>query len=90
MKQLSFKQMLTLLGYLFVFLVSIVAAIKAEGVIFKVILSLSSIISLILAIDRIMSFSQLMNRVQEIEENQLSFSVDDDEHILKVERGQKK
>lgn len=89
MKKLSFKQYVSLAGYAFVFLVSIVAAFQAKGNLLKIVLFLlSSAFSFGLAIDRFISSRKMEKRIQELEDSQLSISVD--ANALVITEGKKK
>lgn len=89
MKKLTVKQYVSLAGYVFVFLVSIIAAFRVKDNCYLFILLLiSSAVSLGLAIDRFFSSRKMEKRTQDLEDNQLSTSVDDHTLVFKV--GKKK
>lgn len=88
MKRLSGAQWLQISGYVFISLVSIYAAIRAEELLQTILLVLSAVVSLILAVSRLLSSRKMSERIKELEERQLSVKVDDG--VLVFEQGQKK
>ena len=89
MSKQTIKQCVSLAGYVFVFLVSIVAAFQVKDNFYLfVLLIVSAAISLGLAIDRFVSSRRMEKRIQELEDNQLTPIVDDHTLVFKV--GKKK
>lgn len=87
MKRLSFTQWLQIGGYVFISLVSICAAIRIEDLLLKFLLVISAVVSLILAISRLLASRKMSKRIKELEEKQLSVRVDDG--MLVFEQGKK-
>jgi len=77
------------IGYLFVFIVSVIALFYAENVVVLVLLILSSIVSFVLAIIQLSSSKRINNRIEEIEANQLSVRVDEEGETVIVEKKNK-
>ena len=65
---------LPLLGYIFVAIVAIIAALGVRSLLMSVLLIISSIVSLILAITRIISAKKTEDRIKYLEEHHLSSS----------------
>lgn len=84
MKEKWIISLLSLIGYILVFIVSIFAALQAKALV-KLLLVLSAVVSLILAITRLFSFRKMIARIKDLEDNQ--FSVEYDDGTLIIEKG---
>ena len=78
---------LPLLGYIFVAIVAIIAALGVRSLLMSVLLIISSIVSLILAITRIISAKKTEDRIKYLEEPHLSGSYDEVGETLTLEEG---
>lgn len=59
---------IALVGYVFVTVVSVIAALRMEENVIKVLLILSALVSLVLAVSRIVSSRRMAKRIQKLEE----------------------
>lgn len=66
-------RILTLSGYIFTTVVSIIMAIGVEGLVYKILLIVSATVTFILAISRMVSTKNMENRIKDLEENSLTF-----------------
>lgn len=87
MKRLLNEQWLQISGYAFISIVSIYSAIRTEELLQKILLVVSTIVSLILAVSRLYSSKKMSARIYELEKRQLSLKVDDE--VLVFEQGNK-
>ena len=78
---------LPLLGYIFVAIVAIIAALGVRSLLMSILLIISSIVSLILAITRIISAKKTEDRIKYLEEHHLSGSYDEVGETLTLEEG---
>ena len=83
------KSWLTLVAYLFVAIVSIIAIFRPEGLVWIIVFVLSAIVSLILAITRIRNNKKMADRIQYLEEHHLSIEYDKDGEGIKFKEGLK-
>ena len=80
---------LSMAGYVFVAGVSATGAFRVEGTTWQVLLIMSAVISLILAISRILKNKSMAKKIQTLEENQLSVRYDKEKEALCFEKGLK-
>ncbi len=73
---------LPLVGYVFVSIVSIFAALQTKQLVLELLLVLSAVVSLILAITRLSSSKKMIARIKDLEDNQLSVGYDDGTFII--------
>ncbi len=78
---------LTLAGFVFIAGVSIVGAFRIEGTAWRVLLILSAIVSLVLAIARMLKNKSMAKKIKTLEENQLSVEYDANEEKLSFKKG---
>ena len=78
---------LPLIGYLFVAVVAIIAALRIENLPLMILLFISAIVSLILAITRLLSAKRMGERIKYLEDNHLSLSYNKEEECINVEKG---
>ena len=76
------KSWLTLVAYLFVAITSIFAIFRPEGMIWIIVFVLSAIVSLILAITRLLNNKKMAERIRYLEEHHLSIETDDENEGL--------
>lgn len=74
-------------GYLFVFAIAIISAISIEQPLWRVLLIVSAIVTLVLAVTRLISAKKLGKRVKYLEDNQLSMSYNKEEECLSFKKG---
>lgn len=86
-KKYIMRLWLLLLGYIFVAVVSITAALRVDSLFLSVLLISSAIVSLILAIFRLVSAKKTGDRIKYLEENQLSVSYDAKEKGISFKKG---
>ena len=89
-KIMTRKQICTILsltGYLFVFAISIITALSIEQFLWRVLLIASAIITLVLAITRLLFAKKMGERVKYLEDNHLSLSYDKEEECIAVKKG---
>lgn len=79
--------LLPLLGYIFVALSAIITAICINSQSLSVLLILSAIVSLILAITRLVSAKKTEERIKYLEKNQLSVSYNAEDETLSLKKG---
>ena len=80
---------LTLAGFVFITGVSIAGAFRIEGTIWRVLLILSAIVSLVLAIARMLKNKRMAKKIKTLEENQLSVRYDKGKRCVVFEEGVK-
>ena len=80
---------LSLSGFVFIACVSIAGAFRIEGTAWRVLLIMSAVVSLILAITRMMKNKRMAKKIQKLEENQLSVRYDEEKEMLCFEKGVK-
>ena len=68
---------LSLLGYLFVAVIAIIAALQVDNSLLSVLLIISAIISLILAVTRLISAKKTEERIKYLEDHHLSMNYDE-------------
>lgn len=78
---------LPLIGYLFVAVVAVITALRIDSQLLLVLLITSALISLILAITRVISAKKTGERIKRLEDNQLSVSYDANEEMLSFNKG---
>ena len=78
---------LPLIGYLFVAVVAIIAALRIENMPLMILLFISAIVSLILAITRLLSAKRMGERIKYLEDNHLSLSYNKEEEKITVKMG---
>lgn len=78
---------LTLAGFVFIAGVSIAGAFRIEGTAWRVLLILSAIVSLVLAIARMLKNKSMAKKIKTLEENQLSVEYDANEEKLSFKKG---
>lgn len=78
---------LPLIGYLFVAVVAIIAALRIENLPLMILLFISAIVSLILAITRLLSAKRMGERIKYLEDNHLSLSYNKEEEKITVKMG---
>lgn len=74
MKKISI--LLPLIGHIFVAVVAVISALRINDLMLLVLLVISAIVSLILAITRMITAKKTRERIKYLEENQLSVSYD--------------
>lgn len=87
MKERIMSIWLPLLGYIFVAVVAIIAASRIDNQVILVLLVTSAIVSLILAITRLISAKKTGERIKYLEDNQLSVSYDAKEEEFSFKKG---
>lgn len=80
---------LSLAGFVFIACVSVAGAFRIEGTAWRVLLIMSAVVSLILAITRMMKNKRMAKKIQTLEENQLSVRYDEEKEMLCFEKGAK-
>ena len=80
---------LSLAGFVFIACVSIAGSFRIEGTAWRVLLIMSAVVSLILAITRMMKNKRMAKKIQTLEENQLSVRYDEEKEMLCFEKGAK-
>jgi len=80
---------LTLAGFVFIAGVSIAGALRIEGIVWRVLLIMSSVVSLILAIARMLKNKSMAKKIKTLEENQLSVRYDEKKEAIYFEKGVK-
>ena len=80
---------LVLGGNFFVMVVSIVSAIRVEEIVMKVFLITSALVSLILAISNIWNSKKMDEKIQKLEDDQLSVSYNEEEETFYLEEGKR-
>ena len=78
---------LVLGGNFFVMVVSIFSAIRVEEIVMKVFLITSALVSLILAISNIWISKRMDEKIQKLEDDQLSVSYNEEEETFYLEEG---
>lgn len=78
---------LPLIGYLFVAVVAIIAALRIDNLPLMILLIISAIVSLILAITRLLSAKRMGERIKYLEDNHLSLSYNKEEEKITVKMG---
>lgn len=66
-------KILALVGYIFTTVVSLIMAIRVEGMVYKILLISAAVVTFVLAISRMVSAKKLENRIKDLEENSLTF-----------------
>lgn len=79
--------LLPLIGYIFVAVVAIISALRIDDLLLLVLLVISAIVSLILAITRMITAKKTGDRIKYLEENQLSVSYDAKEEKFSFIKG---
>ena len=79
---MGIKSWLTVVAYLFVAITSIFAIFRPEGMIWIIVFVLSAIVSLILAITRLLNNKKMAERIRYLEEHHLSIETDDENEGL--------
>ena len=80
---------LVLGGNFFVMVVSIFSAIRVEEIEMKVLLITSALVSLILAISNIWNSKKMDEKIQKLEDDQLSVSYNEEEETFYLEEGKR-
>ena len=78
---------LPLLGYIFVAIVAIIAALGVRSLLMSILLIISSIVSLILAITRIISAKKTEDRIKYLESHHISLTHDAEEETMTIQEG---
>lgn len=78
---------LSLAGYVFVTVVSVISALSMEDPIGKVLLIVSALVTLVLAFSRLLSAKKMLDRIKWLEDNHPSFSYNEKEEKLTVNHG---
>ena len=78
---------LSLIGFLFIAGVSIAGALRIEGTTWRVLLILSAVVSLVLAIARLLKNKNMAKKIRRLEENQLSVRYDKNDKLIHFEKG---
>ena len=78
---------LTLVGFVFIAGASIAGAFRIEGIAWRVLLIMSAVVSLILAITRMLKNKSMAKKIKTLEENQLSVEYDANEEKLSFKKG---
>ena len=63
---------LTLFGYIFTTIVSVIMAIRVDGLPYKILLVAAAMVTFVLAISRMVSAKKLENRIKDLEENMIT------------------
>lgn len=87
MKKSKIGTIFSIAGYLFVFAISIISAISIEQPLWRVLLIVSALVTLVLAVTRLISAKKLGKRVKYLEDNQLSMSYNKEEERIIVKKG---
>lgn len=80
---------LSLAGFIFITGVSVVGAFRIERTVWRVLLIMSAVVSLILAISRMQKNKRMAKKIQTLDENQLSVRSDEEREMLCFEKGVK-
>ena len=88
-KRMKIGDWLSLAGFVFIACVSIAGAFRIEGTVWRVLLIMSAVVSLILAISRMQKNKRMAKKIQTLEENQLSVRCDEEREMLCFEKGVK-
>lgn len=86
---MGMKSWLTLVAYLFVAIASIIAIFRPEGMIWIIVFVLSAVVSLILAITRMLKNKKMAEKIRKLEEKQLSVRYDKGKRCVVFEQGVK-
>ena len=81
------KNVLIISGCVFNTIVSIFVAMKVEDQFLKILLIVSSLVSLALAITRVYSFMKFEKRIKELEDNQITAEYVEDAETLFLNKG---
>ena len=76
-----------LFGYIFIPGVSVIGTFRIEVVFMKILLILSAMVSLVLAVTRLVDSKKTAERIKRLEKNQLSVRYDESEEKLYFEKG---
>ena len=81
------KNYLMLVGYIFIAGVSVIGTFRVEGFFMKILLILSAMVSLVLAVTRLVDSKRTVERIKKLEKNQLSVRYDESEEKLYFQKG---
>ena len=81
------KRWFAIVAYLFVAIASIIAIFRPEGMIWIVVFVLSAVVSLILAITRMLNNKKMADRIRYLEKHHLSIETDDENEGLIIKEG---
>lgn len=87
MNYTNMKTFLMLFGYIFIPGVSVIGTFRIEVVFMKILLILSAMVSLVLAVTRLVDSKKTAERIKRLEKNQLSVRYDESEEKLYFEKG---
>lgn len=88
-KSMKISEWLSLAGFVFIACISVAGAFRIEGTAWRVLLIMSAVVSLILAITRMLKNKRMAKKIQTLEENQLSVRYDEEKEMLCFEKGVK-
>ena len=86
---MGMKSWLTVVAYLFVAIASIIAIFRPEGKIWIIVYVLSAVVSLILAITRLLNNKKMTDRIRYLEKHHLSLEIDEENEGIIVKEGLK-
>ena len=81
------KRWLPYVGYVFSTIVSIIMAFRVEGILCRVLLVISTIVSLALAISRLITTKKMEKRIKYLEDHQISFEAHTESETFIVKEG---
>ena len=81
------KNCLMLVGYIFIAVASVIGTFRIEGLLMKILLILSAMVSLVLAVTRLVDSKKTADRIMRLEKNQMSVRYDESEEKLYFEKG---
>ena len=84
---MGIKSWLTLVAYLFVAIASIIGIFRPEGKIWIIVFVLSAVVSLILAITRMLNNKKMADRIRYLEKHHISIETDDENEDLIIKEG---
>lgn len=87
MNYTNMKTFLMLFGCIFIAGVSVIGTFRIEVVFMKILLILSAMVSLVLAVTRLVDSKKTAERIKRLEKNQLSVRYDESEEKLYFEKG---
>lgn len=87
MNYTNMKTFLMLFGYIFIAGVSVIGTFRIEVVFMKILLILSAMVSLVLAVTRLVDSKKTAERIKRLEKNQLSVRYDESKEKLYFEKG---
>lgn len=76
-----------LVGYIFIAVASVIGTFRIEGLFMKILLILSAMVSLVLAVTRLVDSKRTADRIKRLEKNQLSVRYDESEEKLYFKKG---